>query len=145
MSNVHITALPTIQDCSLKGQVNRWNQRPLRSINKELNDFSSFKGRGYCVKEFAHTLVREPYRQFKNVMLIWEKIYQFVRNFFETVFREDNHSWKQLGTEGKELLGRIASALVRPLTYLLDLVKLAAGVFVPAAAIYVPAIIEQIA
>ncbi|MEC7840131.1 MAG: hypothetical protein VX777_08850 [Chlamydiota bacterium] len=132
---VFITAKSTEQDCSWKGQVDRWGHRPLITANKELASMGSFTGRGYCALEFCHTIVREPYRGFKNVLLVWEKIYQFVRNFFETLFSEDGTSWKALSADGKELAGRVLAIFARVLTYMLDLVKLATGILVPAAAI----------
>jgi len=135
MSDISVRVQSSISDSLFKGQVNRWSSRPLETDNSELAKFSSFKGRGYALLNILHTLVREPYRVFKNFLIIAERVYKFVRTFFESLFKEANVSWNDTGKRGKELLSSIGALFVRPLTFILDLLKLGAGVIVPAAAI----------
>lgn len=133
--NIFLTAYPSVADSLIKGQLHRWKTRPIESKDNDLGKFTSFKGRGYVLLELGHTIIREPYRAFKNFLLIAERVYNFVRSFFESLFREPQTTWKETGERGKELLSCVAALFMRPLTFVIDLFKLAGGLFVPAAAI----------
>lgn len=150
MGDIHVAAKPAelnlnmsdcktlglgLADCSLKGQVDRWGSRPLVATNQDLSKFGSLKGRGICLLQVGYTLVREVYRGFKNVLVIFERTFNLIRKFFECLFQENNSSWGDLGERCKQLLGATAALFVRPLTFALDILKLSTGVLVPSAAI----------
>lgn len=124
------------EDATFLAQVTRWGSKPLQTFLPKYAKFSSFKGRGYCVKEFFHTIVREPYRAGKNGLLVLERVVNFVREFFQTLFREPSYTWSDVGQNAKNILNATAALPARALTYLLDLVKLATGVLIPRAAIH---------
>lgn len=137
MSDISVAAKCSVEDSLLKSQVIRWGSRPLVTDNKDLAKFTSFKGRGYALLEIGLSIVREPYRAFKNLLIIAERIYNLVRSFFEALFREPQTTWRQTGRRAKELLSSIVALFVRPLTFVLDILRLGAGLFAPAAAIKV--------
>lgn len=134
-ANYAIIAKTSVIDSTWSEQVDRWANRPLKSDNKDLSSFKSFKGRLYCALEFGHTLVREPYRGFKNTLIVAQNALQFIREFFQTLFKEEGYSWGGLKTRGKDLLSNVSALFARGLTYFLDLTKLAAGVLWAKAAI----------
>lgn len=122
-------------DSGFKGQVDRWGSRPLHTKDSEVVKFSSFKGRGYALLHIGESIFREPYRLFKNFFVVAELIVNFVRNFFQCLFREDGAQWRDLGLRAKNIASAISAILVRTLTFALDLLKLSAGILIPKAAI----------
>lgn len=130
--------VPDLGDASWDAQVSRWGSKPLKTEDPSLVKPGSFTGRAYCIKELIHTFFREIYREFKNFIIIAEKTMNFARIFFQTLFKEDGFTWNLLGKRGKDLLNVTVAFFVRPLTYVLDISKLAVGILVPSAAIHGP-------
>lgn len=124
---------PTCHDCKIGSQFDRMLSRPLTTTDPDLASFSSLQGRLVSLVELGHTLVREPYRAFKNLLLVIQKIYEWVRMFFETLFGE--HTWGEFGAVSEDLGSTLVALPMRAATWFMDLSKLFAGIFVPAAAI----------
>lgn len=134
--------IPILGDASWNAQVSRWGSKPLKTLDPRLVKPGSFTGRAYCIKELIHTLFREVYRELKNFIIVAEKTMNFVRIFFQTLFKEDGFTWTLLRKRGKDLLNATAAFIARPLTYVLDISKLAVGILVPSAAIHGPKILD---
>lgn len=137
MGDILARAQASCKDSSIRAQYDRWTQRPLEGKKDScLDKASSCKGRGYCLLQAGATIGREPYRMGKNLFIVFEKLFQFTRSFFEALFKEDGVTWKNVGTRGKQLLSAFVALFMRPITFALDLFKLLAGAIVnPKAAI----------
>mgnify|MGYP000234529614 CR=1 FL=1 len=57
----------------------------------------------------------------------------FIRTLLECLFKE--HAFLEAKRAGRELLSGIGALPLRVLTYIMDLLKLIAGILIPAAAI----------
>jgi hypothetical protein len=125
-------------DYCLSGQVDRWKSKPLTTDDAKLAEFGSFKGRGACLLNFVTTPLREGFREGKNLLVVAEKVFSFVRVFFETLFREEGATWGNCGDRMKDVLTSVSALLARVVTVILDEFKLAAGILYPAAAIKAP-------
>lgn len=123
-------------DASFRSQVNRWGKKPLETLYPKYLKFSSMTGRAYCAKELFFTPGRELYRAGKNLLLIIEKLFNFSREFFQTLFKESGYSWNDLGKNVKDILSATLALPARILTVILDVAKLSAGILVPRAAIH---------
>lgn len=123
-------------DASFRSQVNRWGSKPLETLYPKYLKFSSFAGRAYCAKELFFTPGREVYRAFKNILLIAEKSFTFIREFFQALFKENGYTWGDVGKVGKDILSASLALPSRLLTLGLDVSKLCVGILVPRAAIH---------
>lgn len=133
MNAIHPIAKPTIQDCMAEEQLLRISARPLESELSEFAEFGSFKARGVVLIQLGHTLIREPYRFFKNLLVIVERIVFFIRTLIECLFKE--HPSDSARQAGHALFSGIGALPLRLLTYALDILKLFVGLLIPAAAI----------
>lgn len=135
MADINIVARPTLEDCSLKGQMDRLESRPIMTTNAEKAEFTCMEGRTYIALNLIHTVFREPYREVKNVLVVLEKIVNLFRTFFECLFHE-NH-WSVFTDRTNETLSATTAIVLRPLTWTFDLAKLTVGIAFPKAAIRV--------
>lgn len=122
-------------DASFGSQVDRWGSRPLTTDDDNLTKFGSFKGRGACLVNFVATPFREAYREGKNLLVLAEKVFNFVRVFFQCLFREGGYSWTDCRDRLKDVASSFAALFGRVVTVILDELKLGAGILYPAAAI----------
>ncbi len=136
-STIHITAqrsvLPDgkLGDASLSGQLKRITSRPLETDHKKSYVNKSLRSAG----EFIVTVPREGYREFKNFLVLGQKLNEFVRTFFETLFREAHSSWGEVKKVGKDVLSAAAAMPVRVITLVCDLTRLGLGILIPAASV----------
>ncbi len=122
-------------DASFGGQVDRWGSKPLKTEDENLAKFGSFKGRGACLVNLVATPFREVYREGKNLLVLAEKVLNFVRVFFQCIFREEGTSWTDCRDRLRDVASSFSALFGRIITILLDELKLAAGILYPAAAI----------
>jgi hypothetical protein len=131
-----VAAKDTWDDCRMDAQLERMSSRPLIALDPNISNFGSFYGRGICVLQFGATIFREPYRMGKNIFVIIEKIFCYVRSFFECLCAE--HEWNFFGDLTIDLLSSVVALPARLLTWTLDLLRLFAGIFLPVAAFQPP-------
>ncbi|MEM1282921.1 MAG: hypothetical protein AAGG81_05140 [Chlamydiota bacterium] len=122
-------------DASFRGQVNRWGSKPLKDNNESLTKFGSLKGRGICFLNFVATPFREIYREGKNILVVAEKTLNFVRIFFQCIFREDGMSWSDCRSRLGDIVSSFTALFCRLPTVILDELKLGTGILYPGAAI----------
>lgn len=66
MADINIVARPTLEDCSLKGQMDRLESRPIMTTNAEKARVHLYGVGTYIALNLIHTVFREPYREVKR-------------------------------------------------------------------------------
>lgn len=123
-----------IADSYAENQIQRLIHRPLITKNNENTSFSSWRGRVVCFVKFCHNLIREPFRLFKNILVVMITAQMAFLEIINAPFCESAR--KDLFVLIAAPIKSSAGILIRPFGFCVDELQLACGAFIhPALAI----------
>lgn len=112
----------------LNVQLGKVVSRPLVTSIAKRRNFCSWKGRYICFLKFCQTLVRQPFRFVKNIVVIGILSLVTFLNFLNFPFSKNS---REAFVDGiVATLSSVGGLCVRPLVFVLDLIKLSAGALV---------------